>query len=181
MNDLVKGKTVAVVGRAGSIIGTGNGPAIDAADVVIRINWVLPLEADQAPDVGTRTDLVYHCKRARTARATAEGLGVPTHRIRGKRRKRAGQRHFKRPAKFRPTTGLMCVLDCLGYGALEIRAFGFDVFRSGHVQEREPEGDDYTRPLGWAHSPEEERRAWKRLIRRNKRFKPDAVMLEALK
>jgi len=181
MNIDLQGKTVSVVGRAGSIRGTGNGPMIDAADVVIRINWVLPIPEDQAPDVGTRTDLVYHCRRARTARVTANGLGVPTYRVAGKRRKKAARRHFKRPDNFRPTTGFMCVLDCLADGAAEVRLFGFDVFRSGHVQTREPDGDDYTRPLGWAHNPEEERLAWKALFHRNDKVIPDAILREAVK
>jgi hypothetical protein len=179
--DDVKGKTVAIVGRAGSIMGTGHGAAIDSADIVIRINWLLPIPEDQAADVGTRTDLVYHCKRARTAKKNARDAGVATYRVSGKRRKREAKRHFKRGRIFRPTTGMVCILETLRAGPHEIRLYGFDFFRSGHVQERMPETDDYSKPLKWDHNPEEERRALKRIICRNPSIIPDRVLKEALR
>jgi len=178
---LVEGKRVAIVGRAGSILGTGHGAAIDAADLVVRINWVLPIPPEQAADVGTRTDLVYHCRRARTARTTAKDLGVSTLRVSGKLRKAAAKKYFKRPKAFRPTTGLMAALEALAGGASEVALYGFDCFRSGHVQEREPAGDDYSGPLGWAHNPEEERLIWRRLFRKAPRLKPDHVFRAAVK
>jgi hypothetical protein len=77
----------------------------------------------------------------------------------------------------------MCaVMDAFEGGAREVRLFGFDFFQSGHVQEREPDGDDYSTPLPWLHSPTEERRALGRLIAENPdRLIPDAVLREALK
>lgn len=178
---LVEGKRVAIVGRAGSIVGTGHGKTIDRADLVVRINWVLPIPPEQEADVGTRTDMVYHCRRARTARKTARALDVLTYRVSGKKRRRAARRYFKRPKKYRPTTGLMAALEALSGGAAEVGLYGFDCFRSGHVQEREPEGDDYTGALGWAHNPEEERLVWRRLFKQHPRLKPDRIFLEAVK
>lgn len=181
MRDLVEGKTVAIVGRAGSLLRNRNGKAIDSADVVIRINWVLPIPEDQAPYVGTRTDLVFHCKRARAARLTAEKFGVRTSRVRGKARRRAAERHFDNSRRFRPTTGFMAILGAITAGAHEIHLYGFDFFRSGHVQDREPDGDDYSKPLAWLHSPTEERKAMKRLLGRFPQVKPDKILEEALR
>jgi hypothetical protein len=182
MKDLVAGKTVAIVGRAGSILRTNNGPSIDAADVVIRINWVLPIPEDQFPHVGSRTDLIFHCKRARTARITATGLGVPTMRCSGKARRIAAFNHFEKAKKLRPTTGFMAIVKALTAGAREVRLYGFDFFQSGHSQEREPDGDDYSKPLAWAHSPTEERKAMRRLVERFRgRLIPDRILEGALK
>lgn len=181
LKNLVEGKTVAIVGRAGSISGTGNGAAIDACDVVIRINWVLPIPRNQEADVGARTDLVYHCKRARTARVEAMNHSVPTYRVKGKRRRLESKRHFKKFKSFRFTTGAMAVIETLRLNPTEIRLFGFDFFASGHIQAREPEGDDYTRPLRWVHNPEIERKALKKIIARNPKIVPDAILKRALR
>ncbi len=178
---LVGGKQVAIVGRAGSIAGTGNGKLIDGFDVVIRINWVLPIPDEQKADVGSRTDLVYHCRRAKTAKAEATRLGVETYRVSGKLRKREARNHFRRHKVYRPTTGFTCIIETLRAGATKVGLYGFDVFRSGHIQEREPEGDSYDRPLKWAHNPEEERKALKRIVRKNEKVFPDKVLREALK
>lgn len=177
----LKGRTVAIVGRAGSIIGTGHGKAIDAADVVIRINWILPIDPALSADTGARTDLMYHCRRAKTATRTALELGTPTHRVKGKNRRRVARDFFKRPDDFRPTTGFMCAVDCVKAGALEVRLYGFDVFRSGHVQERDPGGENSSRPLGWTHNPEEERVAWRTLFKRHKHIIPDAILRKAIR
>ena len=75
----------------------------------------------------------------------------------------------------------MAILSALTHGAREVWPFGFDFFRSGHVQEREPDGDDYSKPLAWLHSPSEERRAMKALIAREPRLRPDPILEEALR
>lgn len=182
MRHLLEARSVAVVGRAGSLYGSGNGAAIDAADVVIRINWLLPIPPDQAQDVGSRTDIVYHCKRARAARRAARKRGVATYRVSGKYRRKVAERFFKRPKAFRPTTGFMAIIETVESGAREVRCFGFDLFRSGHIQERMPGADNYAKPLGWTHNPEEERRALRKLIAQSRGvIRPDATMAEALK
>ena len=179
MKQMVEGKRVAVIGRAGSLLRSRYGAEIDQADVVIRINWVLPIPEEQTKHVGTKTDIVYHCKRAKTARLTATRLGVKTLRCRGRRG--AARRHFRKPQRFRPTTGFMAVLAALTAGALTVHVYGFDFFRSGHVQDREPDGDDYSRPLAWAHSPTQERYAMQELIRKNPgRLFPDGILSQAV-
>ena len=143
MRWLVEGKRVAVVGRADSLLRSKQGAEIDAADVIIRINWVLPIPLEQLAHVGSRTDLIFHCKRAATSKRMAESFGVPTYRVRGRHRREAAERHFENSKRLRPTTGMMAILKCLGWGAESVWMYGFDFFRSGHVQDREPDGDDY--------------------------------------
>ena len=58
LGPLVKNKSVAIVGAATSILGTRQGDAIDAHDVVIRINLRRPGENERI-DVGSTTDLLY--------------------------------------------------------------------------------------------------------------------------
>lgn len=54
------GKSVALVGAAASGAGTGLGPTIDAHDVVVRVNWACPVPPGLVPDLGARTDALYH-------------------------------------------------------------------------------------------------------------------------
>jgi hypothetical protein len=59
---LLKGKRVAIVGPAETLIGTGQGDLIDSYDLIVRFNTViryLPFPDELARDIGTRTDLLY--------------------------------------------------------------------------------------------------------------------------
>lgn len=55
-NAYCAGQTIAVVGDAESMIGLGNGEAIDAHDIVIRFNCAWPREVYYA-DTGRKTDV----------------------------------------------------------------------------------------------------------------------------
>lgn len=56
----VENKTVAIVGPANSIIGTGKGKTIDKFDIVIRLNKALPLPMNISNDIGTKTTIIYN-------------------------------------------------------------------------------------------------------------------------
>jgi len=183
MRALVRGKRVAIVGRAGSIVGTGNGPAIDGADVVVRVNWLLPTADEYIPDMGARTDLVYTCRHCATARRLAEEHGVPWARVNSVRRQRVTNEWVKRPKEVRVSTGFMAAVDVLEEEPKEIRLYGFDMQRSEHVQERTPDGHS---PRGkkdgaWHHVWSKERIAWRKLIRTHPHIIPDAIFAEVLK
>jgi hypothetical protein len=58
---LVRGKTIAVVGPARTLLGRNQGAHIDAHDLVVRFNdtFDLPSRPGMAADVGGRTDILY--------------------------------------------------------------------------------------------------------------------------
>lgn len=57
-SDLVKGKTVAIVGPAATTIGREEGAKIDSCDIVVRVkSFMYPREMEV--DLGTRTDILY--------------------------------------------------------------------------------------------------------------------------
>jgi hypothetical protein len=60
-NEMLKGKRVVVVGPSPSLEGSGKGDWIDDFDVVVRINKAFPVEEEMTQDIGTRTDIHYHC------------------------------------------------------------------------------------------------------------------------
>lgn len=69
--DLVKNKTVAIVGSGPSELGTGNGQMIDQHDFVLRFNTYRTKGFES--DYGTRTDIwVYNCCRQKERRTEAE-------------------------------------------------------------------------------------------------------------
>jgi hypothetical protein len=53
-------KHVALVGPAPSVEGSRQGEFIDSHDVVVRLNHALPLSEPLRPDIGSRTDVLYH-------------------------------------------------------------------------------------------------------------------------
>jgi hypothetical protein len=185
MRALVRGKRVAIVGRAGSIVGTGNGPAIDSADVVIRINWLLPTPERHIPDMGVRTDLVFTCVSCKTARNLAAREGVASMKGSGKARKRVTKRWFpkNRDPSVLATTGFVCADEVVMAGAAGVWLYGFDLFRSDHVQERAPDGNSLEgRKDGkWRHDANVEKKAWKRFLKKNRKVKPDPIFRSALK
>jgi hypothetical protein len=158
-----EGRTVAVVGRAESLLGSGHGAAIDQADVVVRVNWTLPLAPDLAGDVGTRTDFVYHCFTiCEEPREAALREGVPALRVDGRYRRALAQHWGFNPEEYRPNTGTVAVLDALDSGARPpVRIYGMDFFSSGHVgPEIRPPADAGWR---WRHDPEKDRSIIERL------------------
>ena len=58
--EYLDGKSVVLVGPAASLLGRGQGEAIDAHDVVVRLNLASPVPDDRKADIGSRTDVLYH-------------------------------------------------------------------------------------------------------------------------
>lgn len=70
----LRGKSVALVGAAESITGTGVGNEIDSHDVVVRVNNGFIFPRSMSQDLGTRTDFVYHTGVTTTSDGEGEGL-----------------------------------------------------------------------------------------------------------
>lgn len=60
-NEFLKDKKVIVVGPSPSLEGSGKGNQIDDYDIVVRINKAFPVEEGLESDIGSRTDIHYHC------------------------------------------------------------------------------------------------------------------------
>lgn len=172
----VKGKTVAIVGRAASLNGSGNGAAIDLCDVVVRVNWALPLVGD-ATDIGSRTDVLYHCKGCNKQHALARDSGVATQSVDTKLRKALAKRSRMAHYRWRPTTGVVAIYDALMGGAVKVCAFGMDIYRTGYVAPTPPSESG---PTKWRHRAKQDRRLLRALLK-NKRFEPDAILRQALR
>jgi hypothetical protein len=153
----VEGRSVAVVGRADSLIGSGCGAEIDQAEVVVRVNWTLPLDLHLARDIGTRTDFVYHCLGiCEEPREAALREGVPALRLEGRYRRALTTHWGFIPEEYQPNTGTVAILDALDSGArTPVRIYGMDFFASGHV------GAELLPPAvpgwSWRHDPEKDR------------------------
>jgi hypothetical protein len=58
MKNLLKGKTVALVGPSSSLIGSKLGSKIDSYDIVIRVNKGIPIPKHLEEDLGIRCDIL---------------------------------------------------------------------------------------------------------------------------
>lgn len=58
-SDFLIGKRVVVVGPAAYTLGKGLGKWIDDHDVIVRLNWGVPVPESQKDDLGHRTDVLY--------------------------------------------------------------------------------------------------------------------------
>lgn len=173
----LEGRSVAVVGRAASMVRSGAGADIDAQDVVIRVNWMLPLAAP-AVDVGARTNFVYYCGGCRAqANAALRHGATPIPVDRGFRKALAKGSRLSHKI-YRPNTGCVAIFHALASGAREVHAFGFDFYRSGYAAAAPPWKGK--RALKWRHSPEEDRHLLMRLYATDSRFLPDQTLRQAL-
>lgn len=60
-NKFLKDKRVIVVGPSPSLEGSSKGKEIDSYDIVVRVNKAFPIEKGLETDIGSRTDIHYHC------------------------------------------------------------------------------------------------------------------------
>ena len=61
LSDILKDKSVALVGPAKYLTGKGWGNEIDQHDIVVRLNRGMELTEKYSKDVGTKTDILYSC------------------------------------------------------------------------------------------------------------------------
>ena len=58
---MFRDRSVALVGPSRSIVGSGEGAAIESFDLVARMNFQWPVPDHLVPDVGRRMDVLFHC------------------------------------------------------------------------------------------------------------------------
>jgi hypothetical protein len=134
--DAVRGKRVAVVCPS---VDPGGGAEIDSRDVVIRVNRGHPVPAELQPDLGSRTDILYHYRYADEARrkrlvADTEGAVVVFSPLSGVDWSRpSGLMEYpgwgKTPeGACYPHCGTVCVADCLESGAAQVHVAGMTFY-----------------------------------------------------
>ena len=69
MESLIHGKSVALVGPAAYMVGSGYGDEIDSHDTVVRLNRGIECVSDLSNDVGSITDILYSCLIEKPANA----------------------------------------------------------------------------------------------------------------
>lgn len=176
---LVSGRTVAIVGRAASLHGSWNGAAIDACDVVVRVNWMLPPAGDPA-DVGSRTDILYHALGATHEPRAAKKARIRAIPVDHRLRKRLAKGSNFDWRLHRPTTGTVAVFDALEAGAAEVCVFGVDFYATGYVTATPPKTEAREVTWAWTHNMDQDRALLRELLASDHRFVPDAVLRSAL-
>jgi len=68
-DELIHNKTVALVGPAAYMVGSGYGNEIDSHDVVVRLNRGIECVEEHSEDVGFLTDVLYSCLIEKPANA----------------------------------------------------------------------------------------------------------------
>lgn len=180
---LVRGKRVALVCRAGYLATSGLGSAIDAADVVMRVNWRYPITADPV-HVGARTDAIYHgLRNAEEMRAYSAQSGIPAFRVDKDLRCAMTIQAETDPQRLRPTTGLVAIADLLRCGAREVLTYGLDCYASDtYADTGEPWvafKEHSVGKSGWTHSAALERTIAAGLVT-DPRVVPDARLTGVL-
>lgn len=59
--EYLKGKRIALVGPAPSILNSKQGKALEEYDVIVRLNKAVPVPDELFDDIGRRTDVLYNC------------------------------------------------------------------------------------------------------------------------
>lgn len=76
LSNLLKGKSVAIVGPAQYMMSSGLGKEIDSFDTIVRINRSYESINQYSADIGSRTDILYSCLIEKPANAGVLDLDV---------------------------------------------------------------------------------------------------------
>lgn len=190
------GKSVALIGRAPYLIGSGLGTEIDGADMVVRVNWHLPLSRGlKAVDVGSRTDVLYlmpsaaRGSRERAGRVAGAHIRIVDKTYRERLTYNALAKYGREIVwkSYLPNSGTVAIFDILDAGAAEVRVYGFDLHTSSTYVDtgaRHHNRERWARvrksSARQAHDPEVDRRLLVDLRNQEARFKPDARLTSVL-
>lgn len=129
---IIKGKSVALIGRAASIHEHGDGARIDACDLVIRVNWLHPWEGDPGR-IGARTDCIIRASTFPQLAQAAAQAGIPCW----KKEWEVGVAQAKRcgfdPARVNPRTGIHAIEMVLRRAPSSVYLAGYDLYQSGNA------------------------------------------------
>ena len=121
MHRSVRGKTVALVGGAASLLKHGDGARIDACDVVIRVNWPRNHDANPAR-AGSRTD--WHYRASGMREEGDDILRNPSDLV--------SELRGRTDSRCTPRTGVVAIADVLAGDPASVYVTGYDCYRSAH-------------------------------------------------
>ena len=158
--EYLKGKSVCIVGPAPSIIGSKQKDLIESFDVVVRVNRSIPVPIERIPDVGSRTDIYYHCMSQLPENGgpiqfdylqdKIEFIASPYpsippfdrdlsifNKMNNDRLKlhvidKQLYLNFSKEMNTRPNSGICAILDLLSYDIKELYITGFTFFKGGY-------------------------------------------------
>jgi hypothetical protein len=171
---IIEGKSVALVGRAASILEHGDGAKIDSMDVVVRVNWLVPHEQDQTK-VGKRTDVIIP---SNFGFDKVVELAVKQNNFMVWRKVSKSPTSWIRKNKFQtkkmPTTGILALFMLQQAGASKVYMTGYDFYESGQatLNYKEKffgvENKDHKKLFDKVHSTEQDKRMFLLFYEQNK-------------
>lgn len=158
-NNFLKSKRVVLVGPSPSLDNSGKGKFIDSFDIVVRLNKGYPVKGEVTTDIGSRTDIHYHCfhesekcgGKIHYDLMERDNIYVccpypkyvnPFHKdiVRFEQNKKDLRFHSidtnlylecARKMATRPNSGIGAILDILSHDILELYVTGFTFFKDG--------------------------------------------------
>ena len=177
-NEFLRGKSVIVVGASPSLEGQGLGSFIDGHDLVARINKGFPTTKGIVGDIGSRTDIHYHCLHTKEEcggkvffeEMKREGVYVSCPYPKFVQPFYNDVSHFERENKewglrfhtintdyymslskslgTRPNSGTLAVIDLLAYDIASLYVTGFTWFRDGWRKSYKDMGEIFGKERG---------------------------------
>jgi hypothetical protein len=205
VNELLDNKGVVIVGPSKTLIGRSEGDLIDLFDTVIRMNKSVPLDMNMAEDIGSRTDLLYHCldqpaqSKVDVNRYIKDGIkGVvcsypPLSFTRSNINKFQKMNNDRLPFRTtdlkvynslekelatRPNTGLLTLVDVLSYDVKEVYLTGFCFYRNFYYDGYSTINEsDYGKVANSpAHDQDKQLKYWAELYKTDGRISVDSVL-----
>ena len=158
--EYLKDKRVCIVGPAPSIIGSDQKDLIESYDTVVRLNKSVPVPVSRIPDIGSRTDIYYHCMSQLPENGGAidfaylqnaiEFIASPYPNIvpfnrdisqfnqmnQGRLKthiiNKAMFLKFSKEMNTRPNSGICAIIDLLSFDIEELYITGFTFFKGGY-------------------------------------------------
>jgi len=180
---LIEGKSVSLVGRAASLMNLGDGERIDASDLVVRVNWLLPHGCD-AGRVGSRTDVVIHVNTSagKKVRDAALRQGVYVLAKMGSAKLTEKEKSFYSAGKI-ARTGIFAIESMFQNGASSVYLTGYDFYETGwstnHFIKSSPE---FERKGGLRHDCDSDKKLLKHLcVKHGDKLMLDDLLKEIVK
>ena len=198
-------KTVAIVGPAGSIMGTNQGEEIDSFDIVVRVNSYKPkFTTEHSKDIGSRSSILYglpsfikeSINNQDVLKCGFEWIVIGQPVSTGNYRQLIDKietykgldylwiynntkQELQKKVKKRPSTGLLSIVHLLSFPLKHLKIFGMDFYHSYYYNGY---GRDSVKRTAFSAHDQPAQFSWfKREIAPNNRVSLDVVLTEIMK